>query len=103
MQTLQGGIGFTSCLTFGLDEDRDPVNNADVGIYTAHGSNGTIHRVCFDADNMVTGNTVLININGAGQAKTLVGITFDPGYKLTDTQVCIYPTRMTITLLLTAK
>ena len=53
-------------------------SNADGCIYAVTGNSGTVHRVCFDATKTVTSNTVVIDINGAGGANNVLGITIDP-------------------------
>ncbi|TFH21478.1 MAG: hypothetical protein E4H03_10580, partial [Myxococcales bacterium] len=77
LQTLQGGIGFTTVLELG-PEDPDPASNADGCIYAVNGGQGSVSRVCFDANKNVTSNNVVIDINGGGGTNNTLGITIDP-------------------------
>ena len=77
LQTLQGGIGFTTVLELG-PEDPDPASNADGCIYAVNGGQGRVQRVCFDANKNVTSNTTVVDINGGGGTNNTLGITIDP-------------------------
>ncbi len=77
LQDLQTGIGFTTVLEFG-PEDPDPASNADGCLYAVHGSEGEVHRICFDATKTVTSDTVVIDLNGGSGTNNTLGITIDP-------------------------
>ena len=77
LQDLQLGIGFTTVLEFG-PEDPDPTSNADGCLYAVHGSQGAVHRICFDSTKTVTSDTVVIDINGQDGTNNVLGITVDP-------------------------
>lgn len=76
-QTLQGGIGFTTVLTFG-PEDPDPGSTGDGCVYAVEGFEGEVRRICFDATKSVVSNAVVIDLNGPGLAQSVLGISFDP-------------------------
>ena len=77
LQTLQGGIGFTTVLELG-PEDPDPGNLGDGCIYAVNGSQGAVHRICFDQNKSVTSDAVVVDINGAGGVNNVLGITAVP-------------------------
>ena len=77
LQTLQGGIGFTTVLTMG-PEDPTPATTGDGCIYAVNGSQGAVHRICFDNNKSVSSDAIVIDLNGAGGTNNTLGIAIDP-------------------------
>ncbi len=77
IQTLQGGIGFTTALDFG-PEDPDPTSVRDGCVYALNGQTGEVHRICFDGAKFVTSDTVVIDLNGPAMVQHALGLAFDP-------------------------